>query len=206
MDGMKVVLLMMLLCFGSTHVLGQDGWYLLNSDEQLFSVNRISTVEDTPFRSESDTNQVFVDTSVLYSLPYRSPLFPIEYDEDNNALVGQKNIGVYPLTIRNDSENPWEIQIEDEQLVLIQEAVDSLGNWQPIEYFIHSTCGVSYTPQTLVPNEQLMALIAKYEGEYRTRLRVKVVVDGVVRCSNEFWGSVNYNQFVPQEDNTVVFH
>jgi hypothetical protein len=99
------------------------------------------------------------------------------------------------LYIYNNLDSSIFIPIEDGQLVMIQEAMDSLGNWQAIEYFIHSGCGNSYSAINIPPKFFHTTMIAKYCGDFSTKMRVRISLNRTVYVSDEFDGTVNYNQF-----------
>ena len=68
-------------------------------------------------------------------------------------------------------------------------------NWKAIEYFVHSTCGNSYAEIELPNGFCLDGLIAKYIGDFKTKLRVKLLFNGQITYSNIYDGKINKSQF-----------
>ncbi|PHR30318.1 MAG: hypothetical protein COA38_10810, partial [Fluviicola sp.] len=97
--------------------------------------------------------------------------------------------------IQNNTDSSTLVPIEDNRLVLVQEAKDANGNWKPIEYFIHSDCGNSYSAFRIPPKSTYTIMIARYCGEYKTTLRVRISLNHKMYLSEEFEGYVNFNQF-----------
>lgn|GEM_PF-787398 len=76
-------------------------------------------------------------------------------------------------------------------LPLITEAMDSLGNWKPIEEKWIYSCGMGVGTIILPPNEIGLSATTIYHGNYSTTLRLRI--DNTF--SNEFKGNINYRQF-----------
>ena len=74
----------------------------------------------------------------------------------------------------NTTDSTFHATRQDGSLMMIQEAKDENGEWQPIEYWIPSGCGNSYfDPLRLDPNEYAKVAIIKYSGRFETKLRLK---------------------------------
>ncbi|MDF9801444.1 hypothetical protein OKW21_006753 [Catalinimonas alkaloidigena] len=102
----------------------------------------------------------------------------------------------YPLQVINLTDSIVEIETKEGWIYMIQEAIDSLGNWKPIEYIDYrAICGNSYSQKSLLPDEYLISMIYKYSGSYATKLRVKFATNKSIYYSNEFDGKINYSQF-----------
>lgn len=177
----------------------------LNTTKQLSAVNEeVSEQNKCSFTSKATEGiTLFVDTNSSEIIEFRSEIYPKIYEininsngiPDTTALVGFRNIRSYIATATTTGKNPIPFTIEDRRIVAIQEALDRDGNWIPIEYFEHSSCGVSYMKRCLEPNRAYSFRIAKYEGEFETKLRLKVLFGEEVIYSNEFRGSINHTQF-----------
>lgn len=190
---MKKLTQILLLILSPLFSVAQDSLYTISISDQSFSINLIE--EDGIYVNKDITTEVFVDTSSISRFNYRSYLFPVDYDSSGEKILGAKNIEVYKISICNDSLNTRNLQLQDSRLVLIQEAKDSSGAWRPIEYFIHSTCGMSYTNIEIPHNYCLDGLIAKYGGDFKTEFRVKLLFNGQILYSNVFEGMINMSQF-----------
>lgn len=82
-------------------------------------------------------------------------------------------------------------------LFLIQEALDTNQNWQPIEaYTVGMSCPVGEVDEfNIKPNEYLSIYVARYCGAFKTKLRLKLATNNSIIYSEEFDGSVNLSQF-----------
>lgn len=85
--------------------------------------------------------------------------------------------------------------LKDLTLFMIQEAKDSLGNWQAVETFSPSGCGNSYsTVLELKKNHSISIPIPKFQGEYQTELRLKLRIYDEVIYSEPYKGTISYSQ------------
>lgn len=145
------------------------------------------------------------------------PAIPSEYMEDLDLSVyphwseSQLQIIVDPLNkIKTDNgglekgqvTDSWPVLIENiegetiqigygSRIPLIAEAQDSSGNWMPIEKVNKYRCGTGLNTITLPPNKVLLTSVKIYEGDYQTKMRVRIGN----HVSNEYDGSINYSQF-----------
>lgn len=99
----------------------------------------------------------------------------------------------------NASDSTLKASKQDGSLIMIQEALNEDGTWQPIEYWVYSGCGNSYfNPLNLQPNEYLMIPIRKYSGNFETKIRLKCRFGGTMEYSRSFKGSIKKSQFKKQ--------
>lgn len=98
----------------------------------------------------------------------------------------------YPLLIFNNENKNIPIR----KIKLIQEAKDKNGQWMPIEFFEDmNSCIVSHHYLRLEKKKYLALPIIKYYGDYKTKLRVKILINDYFYYSNEFDGTINLSQF-----------
>lgn len=116
-------------------------------------------------------------------------------DTIQEILKGKDLILGNKLIIQNKTDVSITLQTEDENIVMIQEALDRNGTWRPVEYFIHSDCGVSYKTVEIPPHYQFEILIAKYCGEFKTKMRVRISLNVKIYISDEYDGFINFGQF-----------
>lgn len=160
--------------------------------------------------------KVFVDTSQTVSIPmytdnslnkphtggtvkdiYESEIsFLSKYYKPSSTMVEG-----YPIIIENTSDSIRDIETQEGWIYMIQEALDKEGNWRPIEYIDYrAVCGNSFGSSKLLPYEYLISKIYKYEGEFKTKLRVRFSTHKEVYISNEFNGQINLSQFkIPEQ-------
>lgn len=122
--------------------------------------------------------------------------------DSKNSLIEKKDIVrgtnyvlANKIKIVNVKNQNLLVSLEDNKLVLIQEAKDSTGLWKPIEYFVHSDCGNSYSSFTIPPKMYCEFKIAKYCGVFKTSIRVRILINQNEYVSNEIEGFINRNQF-----------
>jgi hypothetical protein len=109
----------------------------------------------------------------------------------------------------NASDSIFNAEKQDGSLIMIQEAIDKNGDWQPIEYWTYSGCGNSYFhPLTLKPGKYIMIPIKKYNGNYKTKIRLKLKKDKSIFYSDPFDGSIETSQFDKKTDNVdgILYH
>lgn len=111
----------------------------------------------------------------------------------------------------NDRSRQWENYVKCYRLLIfnkandtiltrfkyIQEAKDKNGDWKPIEcYYNFGGCG---NPESyfykLIPNNYMGYPVIKYNGDFKTKIRIKLFNAGTIYYSNEFFGYINYSQF-----------
>jgi hypothetical protein len=106
----------------------------------------------------------------------------------------------------NTTDTTIVVSRQDGSVMMIQEAKDSAGKWTPIEYWQHSGCGNSYfNPLHIEKNQYVMIPIKKYQGDFKTEMRLKLSCQNQIIYSDSFQGSVNKNQFKSDLDNSKLF-
>ncbi|MFK7906006.1 MAG: hypothetical protein AB8B69_12815, partial [Chitinophagales bacterium] len=75
-------------------------------------------------------------------------------------------------------------------------SIDSIGVWSKIQKLYLHECGVGLNFFYLPPKNIMLTSCRLFEGNYYTKIRLAFQYDyeGFV-YSNEFWGTMNYNQF-----------
>lgn len=99
----------------------------------------------------------------------------------------------YPLLIYNNGNKP---AYSGEYIRLIQEAKDKEGKWKPIEFFAGtpSCIPLPYFREYL-PKKYSGLSIIKYNGDFKTKIRVKAKIGKYIYYSNEINGRINLGQF-----------
>lgn len=105
----------------------------------------------------------------------------------------------YKVYIVNRTNAAILFSAQDNRLDMTVQAKDTSGKWKDIEYLQSSWCGNSYHTLTLNPEEYWSFKTPIYEGEIKTKLRIKLEYISnkrkVVIYSDEYDGSVNEGQF-----------
>jgi len=148
----------------------------------------------------------FVDTTQTIIISTRSffPIEPLEGETLTNYSVSKKSKDnqkvqefsqAYPLYLVNNGIDSVAIPVQDDMLIQIMEAIDSNGKWLPIEYWDFNWCGNAYQTYYLRNNECIVSPFVRYQGKYKTRMRVKIKLGDTTIYSNDFEGSINPVQF-----------
>jgi hypothetical protein len=201
---MKKLVFVLIMTIGNAFFyFAQDG-VILNTRQSLFASNeKGSVVSQTKTHKKSDELiKVLVDTAETSTFEFHCRIFPNDtlferYPRgyvDTIVLIGCRNIQARKVTISYSGENKLYIQTQDSRIPAVQQAMDSSGNWVSLEYFFHSDCGNSYSSAKITKNECYQFKIGKYEGNYCTKMRLKMLIEEQVIYSNEFYGSINYEQ------------
>lgn len=111
------------------------------------------------------------------------------------------NQGQQQVWIINNSKDTVTIQMQDWSFICVLQAKTKGGQWYPIQYWRFSTCGNSYYFKHFPP-KTANSFVTKLpnEGDYKTKLRYKLLGADKFFYSNEFDGRINYCEFV--EDST----
>jgi hypothetical protein len=111
----------------------------------------------------------------------------------------------YHVYVVNNLGDTVRFDAQDSRLYMNVQAKDQKGKWRDIEHLPSSWCGNSYHILKLAPKRYWSFVTPVYEGEYKTKLRIKLIVgsgkkkngketDHII-YSNEYKGSVNPGQF-----------
>jgi hypothetical protein len=111
------------------------------------------------------------------------------------------NQGQQQVWIINNSNDTVPIQMQDWSFICVLQAKSKSGQWYPIQFWRFSDCGNSYYLKHFPP-KTANSFITKLpdEGDYKTKLRYKLLGADKFYYSNEFEGKINYCEFV--EDST----
>lgn len=94
----------------------------------------------------------------------------LEFDISLEAAMFKKQAGI-AVRLVNRSTKPVDFAAQDGRISILQEALDSDGNWKPIEYLPSSWCGNSYHSIRLEAGEGWNFTAPRYSGPYQTQLR-----------------------------------
>jgi hypothetical protein len=105
----------------------------------------------------------------------------------------------FRVIVANASSQPMRFAAQDSRLAIVHEALDPTGKWSPIEYLPSSWCGNSYHTLTLPARMYWEFAAPHYEGDFATRLRIRVAVRDGNRerftYSDEFVSRIHRAQF-----------
>ncbi|MCL9806074.1 hypothetical protein NAT51_11095 [Flavobacterium amniphilum] len=165
------------------------------------------------FLKERDLS-IFIDTTYEFTskgLRFKNVLFSVNKkmlaDSVHNKFyrnkVGffegykleQRNVLAYPVLFFNNSSKSIPFGDTSLYVSVIQEAKDFDGKWKPIEFSY--TIGSCIPPLDLLlqPKHYSAASIIKYDGDFKTKIRVKYSDGQNFFYSNEINGKINRSQF-----------
>ncbi|MCX6290408.1 MAG: hypothetical protein NT126_01435 [Bacteroidetes bacterium] len=105
-------------------------------------------------------------------------------------------VGIYfPIYVVNETSSDKLFTARDKYVSAIQEAKDKEEKWRPIESKKFDFIGNGRWALILHPHEFALFIVAKYEGDFQTHLRIRMKVGDVVYLSKAFEGSINEKQF-----------
>lgn len=117
---------------------------------------------------------------------YKSTVSRIDHNDSKGNYF-------YPVYIVNQTPTT---KILFGSLEAIQEAKDKRGQWKPIEGERLLFCGTGDSwGLKIFTNEFFTFLMPKYEGKYKTKMRVRIRIGDNIYVSTAFEGRINENQF-----------
>lgn len=109
--------------------------------------------------------------------------------------------------VANTTRKTIQFSAQDSRLYMKVQAKDKSGTWRDIEYLPSSWCGNSYHVLTLDPGRQWRFVTPRYEGDFKTSLRIQLKYihpkdkksdpwnrKEITVYSNEYEGSINPGQ------------
>ena len=178
---------------------------LYNPDKAI--LNRIHKSDQKGFVILVDTQQNVDCNEYFFWIEKDKKYYPeakVEYYEDGKHKVfdakktGQVAFSGFPVYLINLTDTTIKLTHRKYSVPLIQEALDTDGRWKPIETLFKLPAGVVMTNYygltVLKPGEMIVSGIYNYRGQYKTMLRVKILINGKTYYSEPFQGSINYSQ------------
>lgn len=115
------------------------------------------------------------------------------YNESQcQIIVDSKHLfdSLVPVLIINEESDTIEISYGD-YLPMIMEAMDSTGQWRPIQEMFQYMCGNGLGTYLLPPNNCVLTFAPIFNGEFKTKIRFTIGNNH----SESFNGSIHYRQF-----------
>jgi hypothetical protein len=182
------------------------------SDEINF-VNSRMTLNGITEGPQPDGIQIFIDTSyAFYAKGFVFEYEPFPYQLGKNAVENDKKIdayfdkrhrlqrtavAAYPVLFYNPTNKKIPIYIGTfDEFKFIQEAIDTDGKWKPIEFWeTLPMCVGGDDYFEILPKHYAASAVVKYHGNFKTRLRVRMMISGKSFYSNSIIGHINRSQF-----------
>ncbi len=146
------------------------------------------------------------DSNLLRDIYYESETRKIdsigndgfEIFTDYKTNVTQKDligtIYYYPVYIVNQTPTAKLFIGKDRRVFAIQEALDSNGSWGPIEGPAFDFCGNGYWGMKINSGEFATILMPKYRGTFKTKLRIRLLLNNSIYVSKPFEGFIDARQ------------
>jgi hypothetical protein len=106
----------------------------------------------------------------------------------------------FKLYLINATKDTVRVPAQDAKLKMIQQAINSKGEWQDVDNFINSFCGHSYYSYDLLPGEYQIFSAPFFKGPYKTKFRFKLEMYKDSIFSNTYVGYMHESQFLDPED------
>mgnify|MGYP000232877719 CR=1 FL=1 len=123
----------------------------------------------------------------------------VDYDQTVFMKTKYHTMGIeyYPVYIVNSTQNDKIFNGKDSHIYGIQEARydRSWPNWYPVEAEGVDFCGNGQWKLIVHPNEFVLILMKKYEGNFETDLRVRLKIGDNILVSKSFIGTIHKGQF-----------
>jgi hypothetical protein len=152
-------------------------------------------------QSEMSVNQNQYNSDFTASSELKEQFEIIEESNNKFKLVAKsKDNEKISVFIQNNTNEIIELSHQDNQIYILQEAMDKNGLWKPIEYWESSDCGNSFGQIKIEPNGIIETESTKYQGSFKTKIRFKLSADDRVFYSNILDGSINPNKLIIPND------
>lgn len=103
---------------------------------------------------------------------------------------------LFSIYVKNNGQKDVLLIPQDNKLTLIQEALNQDKKWKPIEFWVNSDCGMSYLKKINIKSEEIILLSSKkYAGNFKTKIRFKLLINKKVYYSNSITTSINKSKF-----------
>ncbi len=117
-----------------------------------------------------------------------------------NWSLNSKSGLYYPIYVVNETNSNKLFTARDRYVSAIQEAKDRKGKWRPIESKKFDFIGNGRWALIIHPYEYALFITAKYEGPYKTLIRIRMRIGDVTYLSKAFEGSIDEKQFYLKKD------
>ncbi|MCB9309882.1 MAG: hypothetical protein H6567_07495 [Lewinellaceae bacterium] len=106
----------------------------------------------------------------------------------------------YPVYLINQTPTIKAFIGKDSYIFGLQEALDTDGQWRPIEGRGFDFCSNGYWGLKVHPQEFVTVLFPKYSGDYKTKIRVRIKNGDNIYVSKPYEGTINEQQLYLKED------
>jgi hypothetical protein len=161
------------------------------SDEEHYWRDRAGVTDTANFQGYEGWNELSVKEKL--QLVRTEGVFSWRQADSVHALNNNGRVQVWVI---NNTQDTISLQIQDGSFVCILQT-KFLGGWRPIEYWRFSWCGNSYYHKRIQPGMANSCVVTiPNRGNFKTRLRYKLMGKDRFFYSNEFDGTIDKHEFV----------
>lgn len=117
----------------------------------------------------------------------------------------ERTFSYYPVYVVNNTPNTKLFKGKSQHVFSIQEALDSNKKWRPIEGRKLFFCGNGFWGLKIHSNEFVALLIPKYEGTFKTKIRIRIEIGDIIYVSTPYEGYINEKQFYFNKDDEYLY-
>jgi hypothetical protein len=145
-----------------------------------------------------DSTQISLQSGKIY-FHFNTNQSPTKLEFKDFNWLEKYPVEYFTSYLVNTSDSIFTALKQDGSLIMIQEALDENGNWNPIEYWVPSYCGNSYDESLKLDSGKcVMIPIKKYSGDFATKIRMRFLYGPSILISDSFDGSIMKSQFKKQ--------
>ncbi|MCD0455062.1 hypothetical protein LPB85_06325 [Chryseobacterium sp. LC2016-27] len=161
----------------------------------LFSILLSSVIYSQNIQTEFFVNENQIEGS--FKSDSRIEKLFTQNSKDSILVVTEiKNDSLFSIYVKNNGQKDIQLIPQDNKLTLIQEARTPYKKWKPIEFWVNSDCGMSYLKKINVRSGEIIGVRSKkYKGNFKTKIRFKLLIDKKVYYSNSITASINKSKF-----------
>lgn len=161
----------------------------------LFSILLSSVIYSQNIQTEFFVNENQIEGS--FKSNSRIEKLFTQNSKDSILVVTEiKNDSLFSIYVKNNGQKDVLLIPQDNKLTLIQEALTPDKKWKPIELWVNSDCGMSYLKKINVRSGEIIGVRSKkYKGNFKTKIRFKLLIDKKVYYSNSITASINKSKF-----------
>ncbi|OBW40359.1 hypothetical protein AB670_03311 [Chryseobacterium sp. MOF25P] len=161
----------------------------------LFSILLSSVIYSQNIQTEFFVNENQIEGS--FKSNSRIEKLFTQNSKDSILVVTEiKNDSLFSIYVKNNGQKDVLLIPQDNKLTLIQEALNQDKKWKPIEFWVNSDCGMSYLKKINVRSGEIIGVRSKkYKGNFKTKIRFKLLIDKKVYYSNSITASINKSKF-----------
>ena len=106
----------------------------------------------------------------------------------------------FPAFVVNATNEIKYMHGKDGHVFALQEAKARDGKWYPIEGRCHDFCGNGRGATRMHPNEFFCFIVPKYQGSFKTQLRLRLQNNNVIYLSEPYDGTIQESQIASPEN------